>query len=124
MVKILYNEEVKMSKEEVKMSTVLWNELPDGQKIKALDDIYIIDEGSLNLSEEGEVYITGNQIENKILIANTGDIGRWDEDDQMLYFSYESEDDGEVNIIENGIDFSENCACDLEVDSVVFELVN
>ena len=113
-----------MSKEEVKMSTVLWNELPDGQKIKALDDIYIIDEGSLNLSEEGEVYITGNQIENKILIANTGDIGRWDEDDQKLYFPIENEENGDVNQCKHGIDFSENCACDLEVDSVVFELVN
>ena len=113
-----------MSKEEVKMSNVLWNELPHGQKIKALDDICIIDEGSINLSEEGEVYITGNQIANKRLIAKAGDIGRWDEDDQKLYFPIENEDDGEVNQCEHGIDFGANCSCDLEFTSDVFELVN
>lgn len=113
-----------IKQEEVKMSNVLWNELPHGQKIKALDDIYYVEDGSLNLSEDCEVYITSNQIANKILIANAGDIGRWDEDDQMLYFSYENEDDGEVNQCEHGIDFSENCACDLEFTSDVFELVN
>lgn len=105
------------------MSKILWEELEDGQKIKTLDSIYSIDEGSINLDEEGDVYITGNQIENKMLIAEAGDIGIWDKDDQQLYFNIENEDDGEVNIIQHGIDFSGNCSCGLYVDTDVFEII-
>lgn len=106
------------------MSRVLWEELQDGQKIKALDDIYYIGDGSLIFSEDCEVYVTSNQIANKRLIANAGDIGTWNEDEQILYFTIEIEDNGEVKTVENEIDFSENCSYKLEVDSDVFELVN
>ncbi|GEM_PF-3369522 len=42
------------------MKEILWEDLEDGQKIKTLDSIYSIDEGFINLDEEGDVYITGN----------------------------------------------------------------
>lgn len=105
------------------MDKILWEDLKNNQKIKALDSIYILADGSINLSESDEVYITGNQIENKMLIANAGDIGTWDKDDQQLYFDMENEDDGEINNIKHGIDFSENCSCGLWFDNDVFELV-
>ncbi len=106
------------------MKEILWENLEDGQKIKTLDSIYSIDEGSINLDEEGDVYITGNQIENKMLIANAGAIGTWNKNDSMLYFDIENEDDGEVNIIQHGIDFGGNCSCGLSVDNDVFEVLD
>lgn len=100
-----------------------WDELKDGQRIKALDKIFYVKDGSIVNNEDRDIYITETQItsgKGLTIIANKGDIGIWNKNDKNLYFSSINSDNIEVT---NGLDFEDDYDWN-DIDEEIFEVLN
>lgn len=103
------------------MNKILWNELKDGQKIRALDNIRLYDTNSILVDEENRIYLTDDQIKNSSeLMANIGDIGIWSNEYQYLEFIHvDSNGDNYSQFLDFGA--TDNCP---EINEKIFEIIN
>lgn len=101
-----------------------WDKLIDGQRIKALDKIFMVNGGSIANDQDYNVFITETQITSGtglIVVAKKGDIGVWNKDDDALIFS-RIDSDGNLNELPI---YFENCDMfDTEIDEEIFEVLN
>lgn len=100
-----------------------FEELKNGQKIKALDKIFMVNNGSIANNQDHEVYITETQITSGTgltVIANIGDIGIWDIDASSIIFTRVNTE-GELE--EFPIYFEEEDYFDSDVNIEIFEIL-
>lgn len=100
-----------------------WDELKNGQRIKALDKIFYVEDGSVVNNDDRAIYITETQITSGrglTPVANKGDIGIWNENDRTLEFSRINSDGKEIT---NYLDFAEDCEWN-DIDEEIFEVLN
>lgn len=99
-----------------------WNELKDGQRIKALDKIFYVKDGSLVNNDDRDIYITEEQItsgKGLIVVAEKGNIGVWNKNDRKIYFPRINSDSLEVS---SSLDFAEDYEWN-DVDEEIFEVL-
>lgn len=100
-----------------------WDELKDGQRIKVLDKIFYVIDGSIVNNEDRDIYITETQItsgKGLTPVANKGDIGIWNENDRKIYFSRINSDNLEVT---NSLDFEDDYDWN-DINEEIFEVLN
>lgn len=101
-----------------------WDELKDGQRIKALDKIFYVEDGSIVNNDDRDIYITETQItsgKGLTLVAMKGDIGIWNENEKNLAFSRINIDGKEIT---NYLDFEDDYDCGFIIDDDIFEVLN
>lgn len=95
---------------------IYWHDLKNGQKIKCLQKIFFVNEGSICINKNNDIYLTEEQITSGLgltVIANVGDIGIWDKTSEKLVIE-------KLNSNRIEIDFSIHCDYKLNVNSDIF----
>ena len=101
-----------------------WNELKDKQRIKALDKIFFVEDGSIVHNDDGDVYITETQITSGrglTIAAMKDDIGIWNEETKTLDFS-RINSDGKKFVMY--LDFEDDYRNGFIIDNEIFEVLN
>ena len=100
-----------------------WEELKNGQRVKALDKIFYVEDGSIVNNDERDIYITETQITSGrglTPVANKGDIGVWSSADGLLTFTSLNSDGKEIT---NSMDFQNGYEFP-DIDNEIFEVLN
>lgn len=100
-----------------------WDELKNGQRIKALDKIFYVVDGSIVNNEDRDIYITESQITSGrglTIVANKGDIGVWNKNTRSIDFSCINSDGVEIT---NSMDFADDYVWN-DIDGEIFEVLN
>lgn len=101
-----------------------WDELKDKQKIKALDKIFYVEDGSIVHNDDRDIYITESQITSGrglTVVALKDDIGIWNIVDRTLEFSKINSDGQKIT---SYLDFEDDYENGFIIDIDIFEVLD